>query len=178
MLPTYSLMSQVTPTQKLSPEIQFVTLSVSLKWWWKGDGLHKSRKYEFTVWLFHFSVIHAPSLSYIYIHNVCTVTLYNYIYYVYVHICTGHQRYVSCYSSVPTCPLKTWASKKKWQVFIIQFITPLTIIIKCICKLCSLLLCQFKQIRIIFAQVVINIIVRELITIVIFIPLDLSNCTE
>ena len=115
MLPTYSLMSQVTPTQKLSPEIPFVTLSVSLKWWWKCDGLHKSRKYEFTVWLFHFSVIHAPSLSYI--HNVCTITLYNYIYYVYVHICTGHQRYVSCHSSVLTCPLKTWPSKKKMAGF-------------------------------------------------------------
>ena len=52
MLPTYSRMSQVTSTQKLSPKIPFVTLSVSLKWWWKGDGLHKSRKYEFTVWCF------------------------------------------------------------------------------------------------------------------------------
>ena len=32
MLPTYSLMSQAITTQKLSPEIPFVTLSVSLKW--------------------------------------------------------------------------------------------------------------------------------------------------
>ena len=94
------------------------------------------------------------AISIIYIHNVCTVTLYNYIYYVYVHICTGHQKYVLCHSSV-TCPLKTWPTKKQWQVFIIQFITTLTIIFKCICKLCSLLICQFKQIKIIFAQIVI-----------------------
>ena len=100
MLPPYSLMSQITSTWKLSPEILFVTLSVSLKWWWKGGGLHKSRKYEFTVWFFHFSVIHAPSLSYI--HNVCTATLDNYIYYVYVHICTGHRRPVCLMSQ--QCP--------------------------------------------------------------------------
>ena len=112
------------------------------------------------------------------LHNVCTVTLYNYIYCVYAHICTGHQRYVLCHSSVPTCPLKTWLIKKKWQVFIIQFIITFTIIIKCICKLSSLLLCQFKQIKIIFAQIVINIIVRELITVVLLIHLHLSNCTE
>ena len=31
-----------------------------------------------------------------------------------------------------------------------------SIIFKCICKLCSLLFCQFKQIKIIFAQIVIN----------------------
>ena len=66
--------------------------------------------------------------------------------------------------SPPVHSKRGWAGKKQWQVFIIQFITTLTIIFKCICKLCSLLFCQFKQIKIIFAQIVINIIVRELIT--------------
>ena len=78
----------------------------------------------------------------------------------------------------PTCPLKTWLSKKQWQVFIIQFITTLTIIFKCICKLCFLLFCQFKQIKIIFAQIVINIIIREPVTVIVLIRRHLSNCTE
>ena len=66
--------------------------------------------------------------------------------------------------SPPVHSKRSWAGKKQWQVFIIQFITTLTIIFKCICKLCSLLFCQFKQIKIIFAHIVINIILRELIT--------------
>ena len=53
--------------------------------------------------------------------------------------------------------VQTYIYIKQWLVFIIQFITTLTIIFKCICKLCSLLFCQFKQIKIIFAQIVINL---------------------
>ena len=109
----------------------------------------------------NFSVIRC-AVSIIYAHNVCTVTLYNCIYYVYVHICTGHQRYVSCYSvSPPVHSKRGCAGKKQWLVFIIQFITTLTIIFKCICKLCSLLFCQFKQIKIIFTQIVTNIICQR-----------------
>ena len=107
------------------------------------------------------------------IHNVCTVTLYNYIYYVYVHICTGHQRYVSCHSSVPTCPLKTWLSGR----FSSSNSPPLSL--SSLNAFPRSALCQFKQIKIIFAQIVINVIVtRELITVVVRIfPTVQNNLT-
>ena len=63
--------------------------------------------------------------------------------------------------SPPVHSKRGWAGKTQWQVSIIQFITTFTIIFKCICKLCSLLFCRFKQIKIIFTQIVINIICQR-----------------